>query len=350
MEKVKKEKSKRKIIVDIATYIVIVASFLLALTGVLLKFSGKTVYLFGSRFDVVLTDSMSEKNPLWKDFLEGHDDQIQAFDVVRSKEIKSQDDLSLYDIVLFENKNIGTDMHRIVGLVKDSSSDFVVEHSSITTINSYTGISLPDVESRIASNAISIKEITLLTYSMEEYEGSHFNFNILNVDYEPTITTEGVEGGYLKTYTITRDSSAPGQLSLAHKTIIDYSKEIIVSCTIKNESKDIVIDKDSMVVEGDNLVGSFNPVYKYEIRGDKAPNSDGVYSIDKIYSKVETRIPKLGYIVRFLSSIWGTILFIGLGFIAIAFDIVMTRLEKQESSIKDSSNATEAKKEENKNE
>ena len=59
---------------------------------------------------------MSKKNEKYKDFLEGHDDQIQRMDVVRSKNVDKNTELNVYDIILFEDKttSVGTNMHRIV--------------------------------------------------------------------------------------------------------------------------------------------------------------------------------------------------------------------------------------------
>ena len=327
MEKTKK--SRKRLIIDIVCYTLLGICFLFALIGVLLKFSGNRFNLFGYRFDVVLTDSMSSKNPKWEDFLKGHDNQIQAFDLVVSKDVTSPKELAVYDIVLFENKQVGLDMHRIVGMTPYGDDEITVEKGVISNLDGRDGILLPYIESDFVSNAISIKEITFVTYSQSNYEGSHFNFNVQSVELIPEITTENVNGGFLKTYHVVRDSTSPGQLVISHKFEYNYATELVSSCLIKNKADDIIINKDTVAVDGENLVGHFNQTYKYEIRGDKAPNSDGLFTIDKIYSKVVGVMPKMGYVVRFLSSIWGSVLLIGLGIMAVGFDIISSVIDKK---------------------
>ena len=123
--KQKKTENKKKVkIINIVLNAICVFIFAFAAYELLLKFTNNSIYLFGVRNDVVLTNSMSYKNedPRIQSFLEGHDDQLQVGDLVQSTKVKKETELKIYDIVLFINKdNNKLTIHRIVD-IKDGSN------------------------------------------------------------------------------------------------------------------------------------------------------------------------------------------------------------------------------------
>jgi|GEM_PF-3343001 len=329
------KKSKKSIVFNIIIYSLVFLFFGFATIGIIFRASGNNFYLFGYRFDVVLTDSMSSKNPEYEDFLEGHDNQYQAFDVVMSKKVNEDDELSVYDVVLFDNPLVGTDMHRIVGKDYDKYNKATLYNSNFSQLNGYDGISFSGLTSKLQTNPIEIKEVVVKSYTTELYNEDHFYFNIMNKLYDCTREYTEVQGGYMYTHTVTRnDSNAPGVLNMVLCPRFNFEKEILLSCTITSTTHVVEVNKETLNEADSNLEGVYYPTYKYEIRGDKASTSDGEFTTKDIYSRVVGGVPKIGYIIRYLSSIWGVILFIGLGVIILAYDIISSRMERKEQSEK----------------
>lgn len=126
MEENKTSKKKKVKVVNIILNVICVLIFTFAAYELILKFTNNSIYLFGVRSDVVLTDSMSYKNedPRIQTFLEGHDDQLHRGDLVYSTKVKKDTELNVYDIVLFINKdNNKLTIHRIVSI--KSGSDYM---------------------------------------------------------------------------------------------------------------------------------------------------------------------------------------------------------------------------------
>ena len=73
-------KSKKGKIIDIVSWVVVLLLFGTSSFLLLTRKSDGTVQVFGNRFDVVLTTSMSSKNPEHLDFLNGTS-QIQKMDI-----------------------------------------------------------------------------------------------------------------------------------------------------------------------------------------------------------------------------------------------------------------------------
>lgn len=326
-------KNKKNLIKDIIIYTLVVLFFLFALIGVIFKFTGNRLYIFGKRYDVVLTDSMSEKNPEYQDFLEGHDDQFQPLDIAISRQIDKNEELQVYDIVIFNNRYLanGTDMHRIVGKTLNTSDDVKINNGDFSTLNNYSGIKFNDVYGGIVTNAISATEVTFVTFATENLDDNRFVFSFSSGFYTANVKTDIVEGGFLTTYKIEIPTTAPRIFCIGHSGDYDTSKEIVTECTIKSCYGDITINENNMTKTETGYEGSFNKTYLYEIRGDKSNTSDGDdYTIEEIQSKVVGNIPKLGYVVRYLSSVWGIVLFVGLGIIIITFDILNNKISKKE--------------------
>ena len=346
-----KTKKTIRIVVDILVYVIAGLLFSVAIVSFVLKLSGNSIKLFGHRLDVVLTDSMSEKNPEYEDFLKGHDDQIQAMDVVVTNTNITEEDLDVYDIVLFNNKMLGaTDMHRIVNKTLKDQDELTITHSYFQTINGVTGLSFKNVSGGIASNVICMNEMTLVTYSTEFDEREHFKFSYSTAFYDVDVSREEKDGGYYTTYHLTSDSTSPRKLFVAHGCEYDYASEVICSCKIESTLGTIDVKEDNVTTIDDGYKGIYNTCYYYEIRGDKANTSDGTnFTIEDIYGKVENRIPKLGYPIRYLSSVWGIISLVGIGAIILAFDIIVNVMNKKEqkASAQDKDDKKEGKGEKN---
>lgn len=326
--------NKKKLITSIVLYIIAGLLLVIDAVAIVIRLSGNgNLYLFGNRVDVVLTDSMSEKNDKYKDFLEGHDDQINAFDLVVSKKVNQTDELDVYDIVLFNNPNVGVDMHRVVAKNLIGSTDLKATDAEYKTINTYEGVCLNSYGSSIISSAVSFKEITFQTYYLGNDTNNHFNFSYLKESLIPEISSSVMGDGILTTYKFVHNESTPGAIVINHKEEYDFSKEIIVSCEIVLHSakESLTLDKNRTVLESNNIVGKFNMTFEYEIRGDKSNTSDGIFKIEDIISKVTNRVPKMGYVVRYLTSIWGIVMFLSLGTILLVFDIISSKMQKKEN-------------------
>ena len=333
-----KKRSTKSLVLNIISYVV--AGILLSVTafGIIARLtSGGNLYIFGTRFDVVLTDSMSSKNPE-NTYLDGIDNQIQPLDLAISKKVNSEKDLNLYDIVLFNNPGIGTDMHRIINKTLIGSTKFVIKEASFSTIGTVEGISLSNYTSGIVTNVIYPKEITLVTFSKELTRENTLDICIRNEVLVPELEYEEKDGGLYTKYKITRDYTTPGNLLINHVKSYDYTKQLVLSCNVTlygDNLEEMNIEKQNLVIEGEDYVAQFNQTYEYEIRGDKSNTSDGThFTKEDIMAKVVKAIPKLGYLIRYLTSMWGIIMFASIGVIIIAFDIGMIILRKKEEKAK----------------
>ena len=123
MDKVKKTKKPKKVS-NIILNAVCIFVFVFAVYELIIKFTNNSIYLFGVRSDVVLSDSMSYVNKEDKKvqtFLEGHNNRLHKGDLVYSSKVTKKTKLDVYDIVLFKNKdNNKITIHRIVE-IKDGS-------------------------------------------------------------------------------------------------------------------------------------------------------------------------------------------------------------------------------------
>ena len=324
------QKKKTKNIFSIVGWVVVFLLFILSIICVIVRFSGSRYTIFGSRYDVVLTNSMSEKNEKYKEFLEGHDDQINAFDLVKSKEVKSGDDIKVFDVVIYNDRYIGTNMHRIVDKVKDAKEDITFTNSSIVELDGNKGFLLEDVDSNVISNDISFDELEMVTYSKTENASDNFYFNVFTQNYIPTVTSEKLGSGYKFTYKIHRDTTAPGQIAISHKSFYNYSNEVVLSLKVNSAAGGIECSPDNFSeINGTDLTAEFNPHYKFEIRGDKSETSDGWYTLSDIEGVVVNNYRGMGYLFRFLGSIWGGLMFVLLAILIIVVDIISGRMDKK---------------------
>ena len=324
-----KKINKRKVF-DILTFVGILLFFLLALTCAILKHSGAS-FIFGkTRYDVVLTDSMSEKNPKFAEFLEGHDDQYQRFDLVKSKKVNSPEELKVYDVVIYKDPNVGNNMHRIVS-IKDNGYDSIdFKYAFKGNKGEYSGVLMNEVVSTIETSNLSFYDAEFSVFTTDSSNENRYNFNIISTSLVPEITKTEVSGGTLITYKLKRETAIPGQLHISHKfDSFDYSKDLIISLKIELSKGSLQMVSDSLVSNESDLHGEYNKRYLFEIRGDKSEYSDGFFNFEDIESKVVKRTPKLGHLFRFLESFWGIMMFVLLGAILLTYSIVKDVLEKK---------------------
>ena len=274
---------------------------------------------------------MSVINDEHADFLSGKSNQIQAFDLVRSKKVDKNTKLELYDVVLYNNPYVGTDMHRIVGIVEDRADEVFLSKNTFETIDNVPGFILSEVDSRIYTNAMSSTgmELDILTSEATYNDGYYFNFGGKNI--EPTVTTYPYFNKYIHHLVLTRESTRPVIINMTHKLEFDYNDHLLFNIKYHSYYGDINLYKEGFTLNEDNEYEMrTNISYKYEIRGDKAKDSDGLFSIDDIYSKVVQVIPKAGYVVKYVSSTYGIIMFIGIAFVIIGTQFALDFIDKKE--------------------
>ena len=343
-------KNKKKLIINIILYVISGLLLSLTITGIIIRLSSNgSLYIFDNRIDVVLTDSMSSKNEKYIDFLKGHDNQIQPFDLVVSRKVHSERELEVYDIVLFNNPGIGVDTHRIVAKDLISKDTLTSVNARYATLDGHDGVCLYEKTSSIISSAVVLKEMTIVTYFQGDNVDNHFYFSTKMSPLVPEVTSVREEKGILTTYKFKVDNKTAGYVVIDHQNEYDYSKEIIVSCDIVTQSgnETLNLNKEYTVAKGSDLVGSFNRVFEYETRGDKSNTSDGKFRIESIISEVTVIVPKLGYVVRYLTSVWGIVMFTSIGVIIIVFDIISSRMRKKEKLKENTGESDEEKQESN---
>ena len=326
------KKSKKKLIANIIFYTVAALLYIFIGYELVCKFTGNNVYLFGNRFDVVLTGSMSTKNENHLDFLEGTN-QIQPFDLVVSNKITKDTKLEEKDIVLFKNPDLNgqTDMHRIVQVVeKGDEVDFL--NVDLIDFNNKKGIEFISYGSCIAVSSVPLSKVTLKFISNKPYN-SNYSFCIGATYVEPTShsSIELKEDLYEHEMVYERTGTYPVKVEF-RSTILDiksYITSIFLECGEKNVD---IRAEDYIPTDQKSNTKIYNPYYLYEIRGDAAKDSDGTFMKEELISKVVGVVPKLGYFVRFISSIPGIILIIGLALLFTIFAYLYNKPEKDKTS------------------
>ena len=309
----------RKIVSNVLSFSLIGFLFLVVIISLIYKSTKKPFYFFNTRYDVVLTDSMSVKNPEHADFLKGHNDQIQAFDFVVSEKVTDNTKLNVYDIVVFDNPDIGIDMHRIID-IENVGDTFELNNLSKDTINTHDVFKFHELDSSIfLKTAFTFSKIEVVTYSTEPYDPSEYYININNNEVQVEVSTHIYAGYYVNYLTYDRNSLSPATFSITKKSYEFYSS--FASIKLYGGKKQCLITPD-LVKEVDQQELMLNTSQKYKIRGDKAKTDDGWYTRDKIQSKVVKVIPKFGYVARFLSSPYGTILILGIALIPILYWVI----------------------------
>jgi len=119
MKRKQNKQGKAKKIINIILDVFCIFLFIFAAYHLVLKFTNNSIYLFGVRSDVVLSDSMSfvSEDKKVQKFLQGHDERLKKGDLVYSTKVKDDTELNVYDIVIFKNMDNGKEtIHRIVDI------------------------------------------------------------------------------------------------------------------------------------------------------------------------------------------------------------------------------------------
>ena len=303
---------KKKLVVNIVFYAVIALIYGFAAFLLITKFNKGTVYLFNTRFDVVLTDSMSEKNEAHLDFLEGTE-QIQAFDVVKSEKINDKTEIKEKDVVLFTNPdmNDATVMHRVVRVIESG------DKLSTTSLEKLTYHEREVINFKVANSAITlspldISSVVIEVISPNAYQDD-YKIEIGGNAYTYSVSSEQVDGYYVHTIACPKASHAPMRSVISK---VGTNESYVSKVTYNRYLGDPLDFNASEYEEKEGKYEKvYNPYYLYEIRGDKAKDSDGIYERKQLISKVSGVAPKLGYVVRFLTSLPGLIMIIGIALI-----------------------------------
>ena len=319
----------RKKVGKILGYSLVGFVFALIAIGMGYKFAKKPFYFYNSRADVVLTDSMSAKNEKYKDFLKDTK-QIQAFDFVVSERITKSTKLKVYDVVIFDNPDIGIDMHRIVDI------DYVGDTFALTNLEKAKVGDLDTFRYTSPSSTIELKneyiytDFEIITYTQNDFDEKEYYFNVGVESVSPTITSELVSNGYHKnTIKYHRDSASPMKFSITKQS---YDFDSYFESIKLYGGKDEIIVNASIIDQAVDGEFAFNINERYMIRGDKANTDDGWYRRDQLQAKVVNVLPKMGYVMRFLSTPYGAIMVVGLMFIPIAYWLFFEKKGKKEEN------------------
>lgn len=323
---VKKFFSHRKKVSKILGYSLVGFVFALVAIGMAYKLAKKPFYFYNSRADVVLTDSMSVKNEKYKDFLKDTK-QIQAFDFVVSEKISARTKLKVFDVVIFDNPDIGIDMHRIVGIdyVGDTFHFNNLSEEKIGDLDTFKFIS--PSSSVVLDGTYVFTDFKAITYTKEAYAEDEYYFNIGLSSITPTVTSTLETNGYYKNViSYHRDSSSPSTFSITKRSY-DF-KSSFSSIELTGGHSSVLINSKAIkdAVDGTYL---FNINERYLIRGDKANTDDGWHERKRLKSKVTLVVPKMGYVMRFLSTPYGSLMIIGLMFIPILYWFFFDKKKKE---------------------
>ena len=315
--KKKKARTGARIVGKVLASILVASLFVFVAVELYYKFTQKTLYVFNRRFDVVLTDSMSKKNEAYEEFLKDTE-QIQAFDFVVSEKVTDKTKLDVFDVVIFNNPDIGTDMHRIVDInrigdtfeLKNLTEEKIGDLSTFKFVSPTSCVSL--------ENTYIYTDFEAIIYTQESFNVDEYYFNVGVSSITPTVESSLDSNGFYKNIvTYHRDSISPAHFSITKKNY-EY-KACFEYVKLSGGRNDILINNDILKEVDEDNKYMFNIDERYLIRGDKSNTADGWYERVDLQAKVVRVIPKLGYPIRFLSSPWGTILILGLCLIPIAY-------------------------------
>lgn len=123
-EKEKQNKSKKafKVVGKVCSYLllgVVCVSFAISLAS---KIKDDAIVVGDSTMIVIASGSMSERNNEIVKKNPQLTNQFDTYDIIGVSKYKSQDEVALYDVIAYKNKNNVTIIHRIVDVHKDSST------------------------------------------------------------------------------------------------------------------------------------------------------------------------------------------------------------------------------------
>ena len=322
-------KSKKGKIIDIVSWVIVLLLFSTSLFLLLSRKANGTMQVFKTRYDVVLRTSMASRNPEHADFLKGTT-QIQKMDVVKSKVVDSKTKLNVYDVVIFKDPKVGTNMHRIVDKQVDTQDEIYLQE---TIINTDGSILLSTHNAAIYTNSFVFTSATFEIYSESESFSDGYYFSINNVATTYNITSKKVGGSYCHKVTVNNSYKYPSKLTIVHSKVFEYGSESFKRLSFNASNGKIDLNgKKFKATEDPNIYEHISNIrYTYEIRGDAAKTHDGWFGIEDIEAKVVKVLPKAGYVVRYLTSIPGIIMLVGIGLIIVVTDFLLDYADKKKN-------------------
>lgn len=133
----KQEKSKKKRILKITGKVISYVFFgiIIAFFGVSLysRFSNNPISIGNNSLVVIASGSMSEKNES-NTYLQNIDNQFNTYDIIGITNYESQNDVHLYDVVAFKNKEGTIIVHRIIEIINyDNTEVYITRGDSNNT-------------------------------------------------------------------------------------------------------------------------------------------------------------------------------------------------------------------------
>ena len=320
---------KKKIITNIIFYTLIVLIYSFVLFGVITKFTGGAVYLGNNRMDVVLTGSMSEKNEAHLDFLEGTV-QFQPYDIVVSSTINKDTELFVKDVVMFRSPNYHNQLvvHRIVN-IEETGNKLTITRLAKKKVNNQDMMMLVET-GLIRLTALDFKKIEIEAYTEKEYD----TYLIMQSNAQPVtpiVETTKISDNLYRHHIYYEKNNNYTYVSVIGNYSLSQTV-YIASVTYHSDSKGATtITADDVTPDDKGNVEMFlYPYNLYEIRADKSYSSDGKFTIEQLISRVHTVMPKLGHVIRFLQSIPGIIMMVGLAIIITVASFLLNREDKRQ--------------------
>lgn len=343
MEKVKHKHSKKKIILNIVFYTVMAIFYIFVIVGVISRFNNGAFYIFGNRYDVVLSSSMASVNPVNKEFLKGTD-RLHRNDLIKSHVIDDNTELNLKDIVLFNNPYDGNKLtvHRIVE-INEIGDSIKFGAISKTTIEGVEYINFTDEYTYAISSRVKATSVTIKSISKKDVTDA-FLCRFGETKMSLTTTKEKIGEYYHYETTFSRGINTPIQVYI----LPNYTDQYISSIhyTI-GDNKDINVIPSEVNIKEDGSAESFyNFYYQYVTRGDANSSDDGKFVRSDFLTKLTKNYGGIGIVVKFITSIFGIITFALLAVIISVGAYFYGRKPKEEKTVVNSESNSEPKIEE----
>ena len=110
---------------QILSYVVISVLFVFFVISLASKIQGNTIPVGNSTMVVIASGSMSKKNNKIVKNNSELNNQFNTYDIIGITKYSSQDDVKLYDVVAYKNKNNVTIVHRIVEVNNDVNTGMI---------------------------------------------------------------------------------------------------------------------------------------------------------------------------------------------------------------------------------
>ena len=326
------KKAKKRIVLNIVFYSLIVIMYAFAIASVIVRANGVVLYLFNNRFDIVLSNSMSYRNEMYKDFLEGTS-QFQKDDLLVSSRVDDSTELQLKDVVLFKSEEYEGKLiaHRIVNIIEQGTL-FTLNGVEQTEINSSKCIKIKSIDSLITLASSPVTRVEFQYYTKNDYQ-LLFEMKIGNITYSPFHETQQVGEYYLHNCYFQNSNPEIANVYLyINENTIPYITNVKY---VLDSEKEFNFSGDELITTTDYFQKRFDYELLYETRGDIASISEkDLLKREAVISRVHTIIPKLGGFVRFITSIYGIVLLIGIGIILTVNSYIVDKLLSSDKKAK----------------